>query len=154
MRTDWLHSPYYNPGGAFNNYPPAVKPADMSLAEWDLLINIFNDLEGCKTPGKFLSPEPGSEYTDATAYTNAKINYAYDLTQKQGAAVVAPPNWDFAGAAVHYVAQAFEILKHIRVQDGDENSADVYTAWIYGWGQLYGGHPEGVVPPVPEFRTA
>lgn len=135
----WLNWPYYNPGSPnLVIVPEGSTLGIMADANWDMAQTILQDL---KDPTRFLSATPDPQYKDQISYAMNLIAYAVTLTQGPLAKYLVPAGWNPQQVGLMYAETVFNILQQIPVNKSDPNTVDVFTAWIHGTGQLFGGHP-------------
>jgi len=96
----------------------------------------------------FLSATPDPQYASPMAYLNSLTVAAKLMLQNENLIPFAPPGWDPVAAARSAALWCSSILKQLPVSAGDPNTVSVLDAWIFGTGQLYGGHE-----PVPAAAT-
>ena len=134
----WLSWPYYNPGAPnLVLVPEGTSFGIMADADWDMAQAILQDL---KAPEKFLNPTD-SNYATPITYATLLIATATNLTQNATAKYTVPANWNSQAKGLQYAQIVFGILQQIAVNLSDPNTVDVFTAWLHGTGNLYGGHP-------------
>lgn len=136
---DWLVWPYYNPGTPnLVIVPEGPTFGIMADANWDMEQTILQDL---KSPTRFLSATPDPQYANPVAYAMNLITYATTLQENATAKYTVPTGWNPQVVGLQFAQVVFRILTQIPVNVSDPNTVDVFTAWIHGTGQLYGGHP-------------
>lgn len=113
-------------------------PKTSTTADYMLASTVFRDLQNADQ--NFLKGDMGPQYANPRAYRSNMVHAAIELTKNVFAVPYAPLSWDAVSAGLDIADSAFEMLKRLPVNAGDENSASVYDAWVSGKGALYGGH--------------
>jgi len=134
----WKSWPYYNPGSPNLVFVPEGSTFGlMPDANWDMSQAILQDL---KSPTKFLTPTD-PQYKDPTAYAMNLIALATSLVEGPNSKYIIPAGWNPQIVGLQFAQIVFNVLQQIPVNLGDPDTVDVFTAWIHGTGNLYGGHP-------------
>lgn len=118
------------------NYP--------TQADYMLALGVWTALQNADL--NFLAKNPDAQYVSPGAYLNALIVYAQSLLLNKFPVPYAPSNWDPFGAAVSAGITAINYLMALPVNASDPQTVSVYTAWVNGTGQLFGGHPATPAP--------
>ncbi len=126
---------------------PQPPPATANMAEFMVAFGIYNDLKSATTYFKGDASQ-GPQYATPQAYMANKLAEAQGY---QADTLIQPPfadqSWDAKASVQKLCKAAFDALKQIAVNAADAESWDVFTAWVMGTGNLYGGHPAAPAAP-------
>lgn len=125
--------------------PPQPPPATANMAEFMVAYGIYDDLKSATTYFKGDGVQ-GPQYLTPQAYCANKLQEALGY---QADTLIQPPfadpSWDAKASVEKLCKAAFDALKEIAVNAADQDSWDVFTAWVMGTGGLFGGHPAAPV---------